>query len=65
MSAAGAARVPSPSAVSMGALLAACAAASAVSTPPARERVGELGKPGPAGEEAGKGRRDATDSEAA
>ncbi|MCX5405167.1 hypothetical protein OHA37_14880 [Streptomyces sp. NBC_00335] len=39
MSATGAARVPRPSAVSMGALLAAGAAASAVSTPPAREHA--------------------------
>ncbi|MBT2467632.1 hypothetical protein J7E97_07060 [Streptomyces sp. ISL-66] len=43
MSAAGAvapgARTPRPSAVSMGALLAAGAAASAVSTPPSRERA--------------------------
>lgn len=65
MSTAGAARVPSPSAVSMGALLAACAAASAVSTPPARERAGEPGGPGPVGEGAGEGKRAATESEAA
>ncbi|MFJ6798670.1 hypothetical protein [Streptomyces sp. NPDC091268] len=38
--AAGVERDPRPSAVSMGALLAAGAAATAVSTPPARERQG-------------------------
>lgn len=38
---AGAERDPRPSAVSMGALLAAGAAATAVSTPPARERLDE------------------------
>ncbi|MGW5396036.1 hypothetical protein [Streptomyces sp. NPDC003952] len=43
MSATGAAGVPRPSAVSMRALLAAGAAASAVSTPPAREHAPEPG----------------------
>ncbi|MFF1412742.1 hypothetical protein ACFVX6_23720 [Streptomyces sp. NPDC058289] len=41
MSATGAAGAPRPSAVSMGALLAAGVAASAVSTPPAREHAAE------------------------
>ncbi|WP_107488832.1 hypothetical protein [Streptomyces subrutilus] len=42
---AGAHREPRPSAVSMGALLAAGAAASAVSTPPALVRVTDEGEP--------------------
>ncbi|MFE2288398.1 hypothetical protein ACFXDJ_30060 [Streptomyces sp. NPDC059443] len=64
--------VPRPSGVSMGALLAAGAAASAVSTPPARERGGE---PDPAAEAAagealvregaGEGEQAAPESEAA
>ncbi|MFB6520230.1 hypothetical protein [Streptomyces sp. NPDC056401] len=41
MSATGAAGAPRPSAVSMGALLAAGVAASAVSTPPAREQAAD------------------------
>lgn len=53
MSTAGAAGVPRPSAVSMGALLAAGAAASAVSTPPARE--GRAAGPDPVREEATDG----------
>ncbi|MFJ7266198.1 hypothetical protein ACIQV3_05915 [Streptomyces sp. NPDC099050] len=47
MSARGAAGVPRPSAVSMGALLAAGAAASAVSTPPARGQHAPEHGPGP------------------
>lgn len=42
---AGAHREPRPSVVSMGALLAAGAAASAVSTPPVLVRVAEEGEP--------------------
>ncbi|MFE9563524.1 hypothetical protein ACFYM0_20705 [Streptomyces sp. NPDC006487] len=63
MSATGAAGVPRPSAVSMGALLAAGAAASAVSTPPARER--SVPDPDPAGEGTEDGEQAAPESEAA
>lgn len=62
MSTAGAAGVPRPSAVSVGALLAAGAAASAVSTPPAREHAPE---PDPVGEGAEDGEQAAPESEAA
>ncbi|MGW6708482.1 hypothetical protein ACWGDE_26805 [Streptomyces sp. NPDC054956] len=62
MSTAGAARVPRTSGVSMGALLAAGAAASAVSTPPAREPAEDLY---PAGEAAADGEQAAPESEAA
>lgn len=62
MSAAGAAGVPRPSAVSMGVLLAAGAAASAVSTPPVRERAPE---PDPVPEGAEDAEQAAPESEAA
>lgn len=62
MSATGAARVPRPSAVSMGALLAAGAAASAVSTPPVREHTPQ---PDPVREAAEDGEQAAPESEAA
>lgn len=62
MSTAGAARVPRPSGVSMGALLAAGAAASAVSTPPARERAEG---PDPVEDGPEESERTASESEAA
>ncbi|MET9851746.1 hypothetical protein ABZY57_02145 [Streptomyces sp. NPDC006450] len=62
MSATGAAGVPRPSAVSMGVLLAAGAAASAVSTPPAREHAPE---PDPVRDGAEGGEQAAPESEAA
>lgn len=63
MSATGAVgRFPRPSAVSMGALLAAGVAASAVSTPPAREHAPQ---PDPVGEEAEGSEQAAPESEAA
>ncbi|MFD6889506.1 hypothetical protein [Streptomyces sp. NPDC059957] len=63
MSATGAAgRFPRPSAVSMGALLAAGAAASAVSTPPAREPAPQ---PDPLREAAEGSEQAAPESEAA
>ncbi|WP_327254502.1 hypothetical protein [Streptomyces sp. NBC_01244] len=63
MSATGASGVPRPSAVSMGALLAAGAAASAVSTPPAREHAAP--DPDPAGDGVEDGEQAAPESEAA
>ncbi|MCX4780480.1 hypothetical protein [Streptomyces sp. NBC_01264] len=59
--------MPRPSAVSMGALLAAGAAASAVSTPPARERAPEPGpvREGAAGDAEEGGAQAAPESEAA
>ncbi|MFZ3472347.1 hypothetical protein ACODT3_14635 [Streptomyces sp. 4.24] len=62
MSTAGAARVPRTSGVTMGALLAAGAAASAVSTPPAREHAQD---PVPLGGAAGDAEQAAPESEAA
>ncbi|MBT2445837.1 hypothetical protein J7F03_01785 [Streptomyces sp. ISL-43] len=62
MSTAGAARVPRTSGVSVGALLAAGAAASAVSTPPAREHAEH---PDPLREGAEGSERAAAESEAA
>lgn len=62
MSARGAAGTPRPSAVSMGALLAAGAAATAVSTPPVREHAPE---PDPVREGAQDGEQAAPESEAA
>lgn len=64
MSATGTIGVPRPSAVSMGALLAAGAAASAVSTPPAREHAPDP-DPDPVGEGVEDGEQAAPESEAA
>ncbi|MET9886940.1 hypothetical protein ABZZ20_28120 [Streptomyces sp. NPDC006430] len=61
MSAAGVQRDPRPSAVSVGALLAAGAAASAVSTPPGREHATDA----PGGAEAAVHEQAVPESEAA